>query len=387
MTVADHPTTALLAANLRYWPTVAPLTGRELRRWARRAEAIPDGALKALALDKLAGEHFNAQVAATLATLAPLRHRSAVTEAIVAYQVMYDYLDGLTEQPVPEHLRSNLCLYRAFTDALEDSGPPAVDYFARHPSPGDGGYLQDLARAVRDSLAHLPATAAVRPTAKASAQRCAQSQARVHAAGLADPPSLAAWAQAQAQSFPLSWREWLAGAVSCVLGVHALFAAAADRDCTPELALALDQAYLPVAALSTMLDGVVDWRSDRAGGETPWLLSLYERHSDLPQPLVDTAAYAATQARRLPRAAHHLMTMNGVIAYYASAPAAAEPHARPAVEALRRELGATLAQAITVMRAWRACKRVSTSRLLTARRGAGHTKPGPGRTEPRAGRT
>lgn len=376
MTFADHSAqaaprqtslaTALLAANIRYWPTVAPLVGRELRRWKRHAQAIPDGDLKELALDKLAGEHFNAQVAATLATLAPLRRRASVTRAIVAYQVLYDYLDGLTEQPVPGHLQSNLCLYRAFTDALADADAD-IDYYEHHPASGDGGYMRALSSTVRASLARLPGAAAMLPTAQASAQRCAEAQATVHASPADEPTSLVRWAEEQATDTPFGWREWLAGTVSCVLCVHALIAAAADPRSTRDHAFALDDAYLPIAALSTMLDGLVDWRSDRAGGETPWLLSRYEREGDLLQSLVDTAGCASARSRALPRAAHHLMTMHGVIAYYASSPAAAEPHAKPAIERLRLELGPTFAETVAVMRAWRVCKRVAASLRPTTR--------------------
>lgn len=357
-------TWALLVANLRYWPTVAPLVHRELCHWRVQAETIPDRDLRALALAKLADEHFNAQVASTLATLAPLRHRATVTRAIVAYQVIYDYLDGLTEQSVPQHLHSNLCLYRAFTDAVAGA-ESNVDYYDCHPQQGDGGYLRTLSHTVKDNVARLPAVTGIRESAYLSARRCAEAQARVHAAGAGDPSVLIAWAEEQAGGTSLGWPEWLAGAMSCVLSVHALIAAAADRATVPQHAVALDDAYLPIAGLSTMLDGLVDWRSDRATGQTSWLLSHCQDHAHLIRLLRRTATAAATRARTLPHAPHHVMTMTGVVAYYASSPAAAEPHARPAVEHMRRALGTTLTQTLAVMRAWRALKRISGSLPFT----------------------
>src|SRR5262249_57658928 len=92
------PAAALMLANLRYWGTIAPLVRRELRRWATRAAAIPTGSVRDLAQGKLRVEHFNAEVAATLATLVPRAHRPGIVEAIVAFEVLYDYLDGLTER-------------------------------------------------------------------------------------------------------------------------------------------------------------------------------------------------------------------------------------------------------------------------------------------------
>lgn len=349
-----------MLANLRYWPTIAPLVGKELRRWQSQASEIPDPGLKALALAKLRDEHFNAQVAATLATLAPVQRRPTATAAIVACQVMYDYLDGLTEQPVPEHLQSNQLLYSALSDAVTIGAEPNTDYYRLHPLQGDDGYLQALSRTVNDRLTQLPAAHAIDRVAAAAARRCGQAQSRVHATGDGDPTHLTEWAaeQAEAEKTPLGWREWLAGAVSCVLGVHALIAAAANRATAASHALALDEAYLPIAALSTMLDSLIDWHKDQDADATPWLLSHYQ-HANLAPSLTRTARYATLKAQKLPHAAHHIMTMNGVAAYYTSSPAASEAHAKPAVEQLHRELGTTLKPTLKIMRAWRTAKRLT----------------------------
>ena len=109
---------ALVAMNARYWSTVHPRVRRQLRRWQSRARLIPDPTLRALALSNLEGERFNVEVAATLATLAPRRHRPRAIEAIVALQVMYDYLDGLSEQPAADPLGNSRRLFSAFGDAL-----------------------------------------------------------------------------------------------------------------------------------------------------------------------------------------------------------------------------------------------------------------------------
>lgn len=375
---------ALALANLRYWPTVAPLVSRELRCWRSHADAIPAPNLKALALAKLREEHFNARVAATLATLAPPRHRADATAAIVAYQIAYDYLDALTEQPVDAHLDSNRRLYTALSDAFAPEGAPGAEHCERKsPHGDDGGYLRALSRAAGDRLARLPGAEAVRPAMSIAARRCAEAQARVHATGWGEPAELAVWARAQAQSSPLGWREWLAGAVSSVLGIHALIAAATQAAITPPVALALDEAYLPIAALSTMLDGLVDWREDHRSGRTPWLLSLYGGASELTGPLLRTAGCATDAASKLPRAAHHLMTMTGVVAYYSSSPAAAEPHARPAVAHLHRELPAPIAPTLTVMRAWRTAQQGLGARRIHMMRPSARLR----RDIPRGGRT
>src|SRR5580692_1011725 len=86
---------ALVLANARYWTTVAPEVRVQLARWRTRAIEIENPELRALALHTLQEEGFAAEVAATLATLTPRRHRAATIRGIVALEVMYDYLDVL----------------------------------------------------------------------------------------------------------------------------------------------------------------------------------------------------------------------------------------------------------------------------------------------------
>ncbi len=350
----SSPGLALAVANGRYWTGAAPRVHAQLRRWEGRAREIPDPALQAIALGKLRGERFNAEVAATLATLAPRTHRAHAVEAIVGLELMYDYLDGLTEQPAREPLRSGHRLFAAFTDAFAAAPARAGGYFDLHPA-DDGGYLAELSAAVGAATAALPAWEAVAATARASAARCAEAQVRVHATPSAGAAQLQEWATAQAAGTALQWREFIAGAVSSVLTVHALIAAAAQERTTPAEAAAIDSAYLSIAALSTMLDSAIDYGPDSAAGEA-W----YVGHYDSIETLADRAAEVTREARRqtaaLPRAAHHTMTLAGVAAYYTSAPAAGRGIAAPVTQRVHGELGALMAPTLAVMRAWRAAK-------------------------------
>jgi tetraprenyl-beta-curcumene synthase len=352
----SSPGLALAAANGRYWTGVAPQVRAQLKRWEVRAREIPDPDLQAIALGKLRDERFNAEVAATLATLAPRTHRAHAVEAIVALELMYDYLDGLTEQPAPDPLRSGRRLFAAFTDAFAAAPAQAGDYFGLHTA-DDGGYLATLSAAVSAAVAPLPAWEAVSAAARRGAARCAEAQVQVHATRHAGAPQLEQWATAQAAGTALQWREYIAGAVSSVLGVHALIAAAARERTTPAEAAAIDSAYLSIAALSTMLDGVIDYEQDSRCGEA-W----YVRHYASAEVLADRAGAltrdARRQAQRLPDAAHHTMTLVGVAAYYASAPAAAQGIAAAVTQRVRNELGGLTAPTLAVMRAWRAAKLV-----------------------------
>lgn len=93
---------ALALACSRYYRTVSPRVHEQLTRWQTTAENSSEPALRALALEKLHGEGFNAEAAAMLATTAPPRHRPGAVEAIVALELLYDYLDGRGETAATE---------------------------------------------------------------------------------------------------------------------------------------------------------------------------------------------------------------------------------------------------------------------------------------------
>jgi tetraprenyl-beta-curcumene synthase len=356
---ADRPSTtragaALLLANVRYWPTVAPLVRVQLNRWERHARAIPDPVLKALALQKLDEEGFNAEVAATLATLAPRARRARVVEAVVALEVMYDYLDGLTEQPAPDPQRNGRQLFKAFTDAVTLGVVPDRDYYRYSPRVNDGNYLRQLAGVVTLMLSQLPASAAVAKVAYTSAARCAEAQVRVHTQHR-QSDQLQDWAAQEATGSALRWQEWLAGAVASVLTVHALIAAAADPRTTPRHAAEIDRTYLSISALSTLLDSLVDYRHDARTG-TPSHLQCYPDHHLLSLSLIHLSRHAAAQALALPNAAHHVMTLIGVAAYYTSAPAASQEPARQLLTQIQDELQPLIVPTLGLMRTWRRAK-------------------------------
>jgi tetraprenyl-beta-curcumene synthase len=349
---------ALALANIRFWPTVAPLVGVQFKRWEQRAHMIEHPALQALALAKLREEKFNAEVAATLATLAPREHRGVVVEAIVAYEVMYDYLDGLTERPAVDPLRTGHDLYRAFTDAISLDAMPADDYYVScHRQADDGGYLRDLVKVVRGALASLPSAGVVSETSERAATRCAEAQIRAHSVQRLGTAQLERWAVSEAAGTPLGWQTFLAGAASSVLAVHALIAAAADERTTSEQAAEIDTIYLSICALSTMLDSLVDYDRDLQAGQAGYI-RYYEDRDLLVGDLAGAARRAVEHARPLRNGPHHAMTLVGVAAYYLSAPTAGGELAQPVAQRIRAELEPLFTPTFAVMRGWRIAKRI-----------------------------
>jgi tetraprenyl-beta-curcumene synthase len=362
---AARASAALGVAQIRYWSTVAPLVRRELRHWQQCASEIVDPALRRLAVAKLRHERFNSEVAAMIATSTQADHREAAVRAIVALQVMYDYLDALVEQPTADPLRDGLSYFKAFNDAVTLSATPTGDYYSHNPGSGDGGYLTDLASTVHESLLRLPATAAVAETILISTARCANAQVRVHAASSSGLGELEDWATLQAQGTGLQWREWLFGAMGSVVATHALIAAAATEGTTSQQARELDSTYLSLSVLTTALDHLVDHERDNLTGAESYL-SLYESREVFARQTAAVAASVLRHTRTLPNSAHHAMILAGVVAYYTSQPSAMGNFARPATELIRQELRPLITPTLATMHLWRMAKRAQQRHLLTS---------------------
>jgi tetraprenyl-beta-curcumene synthase len=351
---------ALVLASARYWTRVAPLVRAQLRHWEPRARAIEDLELRALALDKLRDEGFTAEAAAMLATFAPKTHRRCAVEAIVALEVMYDYLDGRSEQPSPDPLSDGECLFEVFIDSIDPHARRERDHQAGGER-SDDGYLQELSQAAKRAIGQLPARGAIADMARRSAQRSAQAQIRMHAAPLLGTAQLEQWARREAHGTVLEWRELLAGAASSVIALYALIAAAGAERTTAAEAAQLDAVYLSISALSTILDSLIDHEDDAIAGAGAFI-AHYETPELLGDALVCVARQAAAQARSLPGGANHLMMLAGVVAYFTSSPGARSELARPIVERLHAELRPLITPTLAVMRAWRLAKALSARR-------------------------
>ncbi len=352
---------ALVTANLRYWSSVASQVGGELSRWGALAAEIEDPLLGGLAREKLASESFNAEAAAMLATRAPRSHRAAAVRAIVALEVLYDYLDGLTEQPRYRAPGVGEQLFAAFTDAVSGTSAGAERYLPLCDAPAAERYLRALVGAARSAISQLPAAGVLEGELQAAARRGGEAQLHIHRAGAGSDRELERWARREAAAGALEWREYLAGSACSVLAVHALLAAAADPASTREHGASLTRAYLWISVMPTTLDALVD--HDGEGAEAArGILDRYPDAEVLLTRLCSVADSAWTAVRGTRHAAHHAMILLAVLAYYASAPGARGTRARPVLAALVKQRGAAIAPALAVLRAWRAVRRLRARR-------------------------
>jgi tetraprenyl-beta-curcumene synthase len=340
----------LLAAGVVYWLTIYPRARREIGRCRRRALQIPDAALRAAAVDKLTRERLNPEAAAFFAILAPRRGRPTLVRLMVDFQIAYDYLDAINEQPDTAPARNGLQLHRALSDAVS-SQPAHADYYLHSPHKDDGGYLVDLVRACQQALLALPSARVIEPVLIRAAERCGQAQARNHAVLVEGEAQLIDWTAALNDTGEYLWWELAAAGISC-LALHALFAAAACST-TLEQAERVDRAYFPsVCAISALLDSLVDFPHD-VGSTNHSFVGHYHSSAVAARRFAAITSEARSLSSALADHRRHMLTLAGIASFYLSAPEAHTEFAQPVATRTLDCLGPSSAPILAVMRSRR----------------------------------
>jgi tetraprenyl-beta-curcumene synthase len=257
-------------AARRYWLEVFPAARSCQRRFLTRAQSIPDPLLREDALVAHHDKRSNSEGLAALAVLAPAPRRAELACGLVAYQLMLDYLDGVSERPAVDPIENGLCLHRAFEVAL-DPDAAHEDYYALAPGGEDGGYLEELIETCRAPLRSLPSYPAARERLLHQARLCRESQALNHALRFGPVDDrIQEWAQRTSAEAGLEvrfeWWELLAAAAASSLNVGALLALAARPGASEADAAEIESAYFPWASgLNALLDSLVDLDEDPEG--------------------------------------------------------------------------------------------------------------------------
>ncbi len=328
-------------AARRYWLQVFPAAHRCRRRLLARAESIPDPLLREDALVSHRDKKSNSEGLAALAVLAPAPRRAALARSLVAYQLMLDYLDGVSERPTPDPVENGLRLHRAFEVAL-DPDAAHEDYYALAVAGEDGGYLVALIETCRAPLRDLPSYPVARSALLHQAGLCRESQALNHALPLAPVQErLTEWAARTAEEAGLDagfdWWELVAAAAASSLCVGALIALAATPGASEADAAAVESAYFPWASgLNALLDSLVDLDED------PEDLSHIRRYGSQRQAaerLGTIAAGARARVSRLPEGPLHEAILAAMGALYLAQPEAWRPGLEPTSRAVFAALG------------------------------------------------
>ncbi len=339
----------LLTSGASYWLHINPLARREIDHWKRRASAIPNETLRAQALHKLTGERLNPEAAAFFAILAPRRHRKQLIRLIVAFQVVYDYLDAINEAPQTASVQNGLWLHRALNDAVT-AQPSAGDYYRYHPQKDDGGYINELVDVCRVEIARLQLQPALREILLGATERVGTAQTRNHAVRVDGQDQLVTWAGASSGRDRYLWWELAAGGISS-LGIHALFAAAASR-ATVDEARSVDAAYFPpICAISALLDSLVDYADDTETNN-PSFVGHYPA-GVAARRFGEITHEACTLLRPLKHGRRHVVLLAGIASFYLSAHEAHSPFAHPVMESTLDQLGPITRPILAVMRLMR----------------------------------
>lgn len=340
-----------LGALTSYGTSVVPIARKELRRWERAAQTIPDPTLRYLASETLADERMNAEAATVFAILAPLRRRRVAVRALVAIQVLVDYVDTVSEQPAEAPLEASLALHAAISDTLSSPSQRRRHhrrYYDGYAVGEDGGYLATLMDACERELRRLPAFVRVQPVAELAAFRCAAGQSHTHASASGDVEAFEAWAGTLDRRGGFSWWEAAAGASSSV-AIHALIAAAADPSTTELDARLVDAAYYPpIGALTVLFDSLIDRSHDAVSGNHNYM-AYYTGRDAAAERLAAITRHAQLAVMPLRRRRRHKAIVAGVVGFYlgASDRVAWIGAVRERVVA---ELGGTVGPIMTVMR-------------------------------------
>ncbi len=342
---------ALMAAAMRELLWGLRAVSGEVEQWRARARCVPDAPLRHEALDSIAHKRAHADGAA-LFWILPRRRHPRLLRLLVAYQTVWDYLDGVSERGASAGEANGRRLHGALVEALDPSAAP-TDHYRHNPCGCDGGYLRALVDAAREVCAGLPSYARVQGPVLAEARRCAvQSLNHEPDPGLREQ-RLRAWAERESSDWPgASWFERSAAA-SASLVPHVLLALAAEPACSVEDMARAHAAYLPWVSLATaMLDSYADLDEDLAGGEHSYIAHYRERDVAVAR-LEEIVACATREVSELRRGHRHAVVVACAVTMYLSKDSVHTGLARGETARLVDAGGSLTKLLAPVLRVWR----------------------------------
>jgi tetraprenyl-beta-curcumene synthase len=324
---------------------------REMSAWRIRALMIPDAAIREDALNSIELKRENADGAALFSIL-PARRNLSLLRLLVAYQIIWDFLDSVSERGACEGTKNGRQLHKALVEAL-DPASPISDYYRFHPWRDDGGYLRKLVETCRANCAALPSYGRLRPLVVREARR-AQVQALNHDADPAErDEALRRWAEREfAGEQRLSWFE-LSSAASASLAVHAFLALAARPACTDAEVKQACDAYFPwISGTATMLDSYVDQVEDELAGNHRYV-EHYGNRALASERLRALVGRSVVEARRLRDGHRHAVIASCMVAMYLSKDSARTPDMRASTASFVDAGGSLTRLLLPVLRLWR----------------------------------
>jgi tetraprenyl-beta-curcumene synthase len=332
---------------------------REVEGWRTKAAAIPDPDLRADALSALERKRGNIDGAALFWTL-PDRRNPDLLKVLVAYEVLADYLDCVSERGASLGIANGYQLHLALQHAL-DPAAELCDYYRHHHCDDDGGYLLALVNSCRAGCEKLPSYEPLRPFLARAA-----SLSPVLALNHEPDPArrereLLRWAGPRwpapgGEHSGTSWFERTAGA-SAWLTVLAMLALAAEPRRAARSQREVQQTYEAylhwIAPAGAMLDSYGDIAEDLRNGDHSYIAHY---------PSIDVAVSrmsklvrgARRDSRELPSGARHWLITACMVAFYLSKDSARTPTMRASTRTLRQAGGPLVEMLTPALWLWRA---------------------------------
>lgn len=327
-----------------------PSVAHEVRQWRALASAIPDEMIRQDALASLAHKRGHTDGAALFCILVPDRD-SSLLRLLVAYEIMWDYLDSVNERGANRGQVNGRQLHLALVEAL-DPDLPISDYYRYHPRREDG-YLETLVRICRDACCRLPSYEAVRSLLVREAWRAQVLGINHELDPLNRDRALREWAQREwPDGHETSWYE-LTGAASASLTIHALFALAAKPGTSAAEITSVHRAYSPwISAATTMLDSYVDQAEDTRNGDHSYV-AHYPTGDVAVRRVGELVSRSVQEASRLPDGERHLLIVTAMQAMYLTKDSARAAAMREHTHALIRAGGPLASLLLPILRLWR----------------------------------
>lgn len=328
-----------------------PAVAREVSAWRARAAAIPDPSIRQDALSALERKRGQTDGAALFCVLPRVRSQRLLA-LVVAYQIMWDFLDSVNEHGASAGHANGRQLHLALIEAL-DRSRPISDHYRHHPYKDDGGYLRALVEACREGCAQLPSYERVRPLVVAEAVRGQVLAINHDLDPLSRDRALRAWS---ASEFPggheAKWFE-LSGAASAGLTIYALLALATEPAFTDADLGRARNAYFPwISTVATMLDSYVDQIEDAANSDHSYI-AHYPTSQFARRRVSRLIRRCLSEASALPDGERHTLIVACMIAMYLSKDSARTPAMRATTRSLVNAGGSLSRFLLPILRLWR----------------------------------
>jgi tetraprenyl-beta-curcumene synthase len=315
------------------------------------ARGIPDGQLRLNALSALADKRGHTDGAALFGIL-PKRPSQTLLRLLVAYEIIWDFLDSANEAGVSAGQANGRQLHLALIEAL-DPDRPISDYYRHHPWRADGGYLRALVDGCRECCGALGGYEQVRRLVVREAGR-AQVLAINHDLdpGCRDA-MLRDWVD---KEFPRGhdaiWFE-LTGAASASLTIHALLALAVEESSDATDLARVQRAYFPwISAATTMLDSYVDRAEDIATGDHSYV-AHYPNPRFAVRRIGELIGRSLRETRTLRVSERHALIVACMAAMYLSKDSAWGDSTRETTQSLVSAGGSLTKLLLPILRLWR----------------------------------